>query len=161
MRTTRTRIIAATAAGVLGLAGGVAIAQSQAATALSAAPADRVQSQLSIGGCVIRLYAAGPRIHANSSHTCVGVKSVGITGMGRLQVNYTQSGRTVGLTANADELLVARGIQAGVNGTTRYATITLYDSKLKRRLHLGRVGDYTRASGSTANIWFSSTRVRS
>lgn len=160
MRSIRARVIAATGAVIIGVTGGMTIAQSQAANAASASSAQRAQSQLSIGGCVIRLYAAGPRIHANTSHTCVGVKSVQITGMGRLQVNYVQSGRTVGLAANADELLVARGIHAGVNGTTRYATITLYDTKIKRRLHLGRSADYRRAAGSTSNVWFSSTRAR-
>lgn len=160
MRSIRARVIAAMGAAVVGLAGGAVVAESQAASAAEGSSAQRAQSQLSIGGCVIRLYAAGPRIHANSSHTCVGVRSVQITGMGRLQVNYVQSARTVSLTANADELLVARGIHAGANGTTRYATITLYDSRLERRLHLGRAADYRRAAGSTANVWFNSARAR-
>lgn len=151
------RLIAVTMAGVIGLAGGAAVAQTTAATAAGTQVA---QSQLSVGGCVIRLYAHGPRIHANTTHTCVGVKSVRVTNMGRLQVHYTQRGRTVSVNANPDEVLVGRGIGAGVNSQSSYATVTLYDSRIKRRLNLKRPADYRRASGSTSNLWFSSTRVR-
>lgn len=159
MSSKRLRVIAAVTAAVIGTAGGAAISQSQAATAASDSAAQRAQSQLSVGGCVIRLYSAGPRIHANSSHTCVGVKSVAVTGMGRLQVKYVKSGRTVSVNANSDEVLVGRGIQAGVDASSSYAKITLYDSRLKRRLHLGRAADYRRAAGETSNLWFSSIRV--
>lgn len=161
MRSTRSRVIAVTTAAAIGLVGGAASAQTQVAAAAEESGSQRAQSSFSIGGCVIRLYAAGPRIHANGTHTCVGVKSVRVTNMGRLQINYTRPGRTVAVHANADELLVGRGIQAGVDGSRSYATVTLYDSKIKRRLHLKRSGHYARAAGSTSNIWFSSTRIPS
>jgi len=138
----------------------VTVLRLQSASA-AAESVESAQSQLSIGGCVVRLYSYGPRIHANSSHTCVGIKSVRITSMGRLQIYYTRPGQTVSVTANADELLVGRGIQAGVDSSRSYATVTLYDSKLRQRLHLKRSAHYQRAAGTTSNIWFSTTRIPS
>lgn len=142
----------------IGVTGGAAVVQSAPA---EAANVTRVQSSIDVGGCVIRLYSYGPRVHANHTHTCVGVKSVNITGTGRLQIHFSEPGRTVGLSAGSDETLTGRGIAAGIDGTSRYATVSLYDTRLKRRLHLGRSTDYRRAAGASSNIWFSSTRVLS
>lgn len=161
MTTTRARAGAVLAAVVLGLTGGLAVTQTGDARAAGETHAQRAQSSLTIGGCVVRLTPSGPRIHANSSHTCVGVKGVRITAQGRLQIMYTTSRRSVALTAGADETLTSRGIRAGVNGTRTYATVTLYDGRLERRLHLRRAADYRRAAGWTSNVWFGSVRSSS
>lgn len=156
---TRMRRAAVTAAVALGMVAGVAGVQAGEARAADEAHVQRAQSSLDIGGCVIRLNPGGPRIHANSSHTCVGVKSVRITQQGRLQLVYTHWAKGVALTANADETLTSRGIRTGVGGTKRYATITLYDGRLERRLNLRRSADYKRAAGWRSNVWFSSVRA--
>lgn len=153
--------MAVAAAVAVGMVGGAATLGGDVASATADVHQQRAQSSLYIGGCVIRIDPGGPRIHANSSHTCVGVKSVRITQMGRLQIMFTSKGRNVALTANADETLTARGVQVGVNGTSTYASVTLYDGRLKRKLNLRRSADYRRAAGSTSNVWFSSVRVRS
>lgn len=152
-----TRAAVVTAALLVGTIGGAAANSARVATP-QLAP---TKSSVSVGGCVIRLYTAGPELHANSTHTCVGVRSVDVTSMGRLRVRYTAASDVVGLSAGADETLAGRGIQVGVDGTSSYATMTLYDTKLERRLNLSRTTDYRRAAGSSSNIWFGSVKAAS
>lgn len=152
-----TRAAVVTVALLVGTVGGAAASSARDATPQLAS----THSSVSLGGCVIRLYTAGPELHANSTHTCVGVRSVDVTSMGRLQVRYTSASDVVGLSAGADETLAGRGIHVGVDGTSRYATMTLYDTKLKRRLNLARTSDYRRAAGSSSNIWFGTVKAAS
>lgn len=151
-----TRAAVVTAALLVGTIGGAAANSARVAT-----PQLAPTQSVSVGGCVIRLYTAGPELHANSTHTCVGVRSVDVTSMGRLRVRYTATSDVVGLSAGADETLAGRGIQVGVDGTSSYATMTLYDTKLERRLNLSRTTDYRRAAGSSSNIWFGSVKAAS
>lgn len=153
----RTCAVLVAAVLTVGTVGGAA-AHTQQAETPAAAP---TQPEVVLGGCVIRLYSSGPELHANSTHTCVGVRSVDVTSMGRLQVRYTGHVRTMGLSAGADETLAGRGIQVGVDGTSSYATMTLYDTKLKRRLNLARTTDYRRAAGSSSNVWFGTVKATS
>lgn len=148
-------VVAAVAAGVV--AGSTAVRGGDA-TATSGVLGSREQSSLDIGGCAIRLDPAGPRIHTNTAHTCVGVKDVRITPGGRLRVDYLGAARTVSLMADADETLVSRSIQVGADAAPAYATFTLYDGRLQRTLDLRDPADYVRVTGERSNVWFGSVR---
>lgn len=113
------------------------------------------------GGCVVRISTAGVKVHANSSHRCVGVSSVAISSTGRIQVTASseQRGAVVNVQGDADETLTTRGIGLGVSASSSTMQFSLYDSRLNRRLNLRNAVDLRRVSGATANVWLSWTKT--
>ncbi|MGH3734812.1 MAG: hypothetical protein ACRDT6_04195 [Micromonosporaceae bacterium] len=141
--------------GVVAFGGGVAFAEDYLRPADPANP-------ISIRGCVIRfdtLSSTGksvvPRIHANSTHMCVGVTSVKAdwAGNGDLIVTNTGGpGVVVSLAVSPDETLVRKGISCGGSGGTYTTTVICYD----------RAGNHVPAYslkmyGSTSNLWLNWT----
>lgn len=113
------------------------------------------------GGCVIRFDSETPRVHANSSHRCIGVSSVRLSSTGDLQVvsSTEQRGAVVNAQADPDETLATRGLITGVSATPSVMTVSIFDSRLRRRLDLRQPQDYARVVGSTANMWLSWTKT--
>lgn len=113
------------------------------------------------GGCVVRLPSTGPRVHANASHRCVGVKSVGLTSSGRIVVHASQEqrGAVVNVQGDPDETLTTRGIAVGVSTSSTQMHFSLYDSRVNRRLDLRKPADRRRAASSLSNLWLSWTKT--
>lgn len=113
------------------------------------------------GGCVVRFDSAAPRIHANGSHRCIGVSSVGLSSSGDLVVRNSaeQRGAVVNAEADPDETLTSRGLITGVSASPSLMVVRIYDTRLRRRLNLRRSEDYARVAGSTANLWLSWTKT--
>lgn len=107
------------------------------------------------GGCVVRFSAAGPAIHANSSNHCTGVRSVGISTLGRLRIIHSdeQRGSTVNVLADPDETLVRRGIVTGISASPRELHVQLYDALTRKRLDPRRPADRRVVAGRYANLW--------
>jgi hypothetical protein len=123
---------------------------------LATSDADTVQ-----GGCVVRFEDGRPRIHANPSHRCVGVKSVGVTSTGRLRVELSdeQRGSVVNAQADPDETLTSRGIILGTSGGVSYFEHQFYDSRLNRPLNLNWTTDRGRVAGANSNVWLTWTKT--
>ncbi|WP_434966750.1 hypothetical protein [Janibacter indicus] len=113
------------------------------------------------GGCVIRILPTGPRVHANSSHRCIGVKSVALNSSGRIAVTTSseQRGAVVNVQGDTDETLTTRGIAAGTSVSSTHMYFSLYDSRINRRLNLRKPADLRRASGATSNLWLTWTKT--
>lgn len=113
------------------------------------------------GGCAVRFNRAGPWVHANAAHRCVGVSRVGITGTGRLEIWMTpqQRAAVLNVQADPDETLTTAGITAGVSISGSQLIIDLYDQRLRRVLDLRRSGDRARIAGSYSNMWLSWTKT--
>ncbi|WP_435198461.1 hypothetical protein [Janibacter sp. GS2] len=113
------------------------------------------------GGCVLRMTTTGVTVHANTTHRCIGVSSVGISSTGRIRVTASpeQRGAVVNVQGDADETLTTRGIGLGVSASASTMNFSLYDSRLNRRLDLRKAADLRRVSGSTANVWLSWTKT--
>lgn len=93
-----------------------------------------------VRGCVIRfdtLSASGasvaPRIHANESHTCVGVSSISLDWTsGDLIINNTGgSNNVVSVFAEEDETMAQRDIQCGPSGGGTQTRIRCYRDGVK------------------------------
>lgn len=113
------------------------------------------------GGCAIRFGSAGPKIHANSSHHCTGVRSVGISSLGRVRIRYSdeQRGSTVNVSADPDETLVRRGIITGISSSPTELHVDLFDTRSKRRIDLRRPADRKVMAGAYANMWVAWTKT--
>ena len=110
-------------------------------------------------GCVVRFYSSGPALHQNGAHACTAATGVWVRDNGVLVIDQTHTGPVVSVTAQADETLVARGVQAGVSGGVSDAHVTFYDSRLGRVLDLTDPGDYRRIAGAYSNLWFQVTQI--
>ena len=112
---------------------------------------------LTIRGGVIRFSGNRPELHVNASHHSVGIlpNSVRVNGSGDLEFRLDQALPVVTLWANADETLVARGIQAGISGGGSLCVVRMHraDMPVGEKLDLRTVGHYGRVKGSTSNIW--------
>jgi hypothetical protein len=91
-------------------------------------------------GCVVRFdtltpsgASVAPRIHANESHTCVGVSSVSLDwSNGDLIINNTGgSNNVVSVFAEEDETLAQRDIQCGPSGGGTTTRIRCYRDGVK------------------------------
>src|SRR5690606_13502867 len=112
---------------------------------------------IATSGCVIRYDTketwgnTKPRIHANATHTCVGVKRVYADySTGYTVVELETAGPVVSLVVDEDETLVKKGISCGGSGGMGTVKIACYD----------RNGDQVKAHSAAmyhplANIWFS------
>lgn len=111
-----------------------------------------------LSGCVVRFLpedGGRPSIHANSTHLCAGVRSVGIDAQGRLSV--TQTG-TSGLSldevwATSDESLTSRGIRTSHSTGGTASTTFIFTDATGRRLDLNRAADRSRMACSYCNAW--------
>lgn len=112
------------------------------------------------GGCVIRILARGPKVHANPSHRCVGVKSVRLSASGKILLTHSseQRGAVINVQGDTDETLTTRGIAAGTSVSASQMYFSLYDSRINRRLNLRKAADLRRARGTTSNLWLSWTK---
>lgn len=124
---------------------------------------DRAAPPLSTvrGGCVVRFDRTGPWIHTNGAHRCIGVRSVGLTGSGRLLVEMTdeQNAAVLNVQADADETLTTRGIAPGISVAGHRLVVDLYDSRIERVLDLSDEADRRRAAGPYSNLWLSWTKT--
>ncbi|CAM3917832.1 hypothetical protein [Janibacter anophelis] len=113
------------------------------------------------GGCVIRFDSETPRVHANGTHRCIGASSLRLSPTGDLQVlsSGEQRGAVVNAQADPDETLAARGLITGVTATPSVMTVSIYDSRWRRRLDLRQPRDYARVKGVVANMWVSWTKT--
>ncbi|MEX1909809.1 hypothetical protein L6241_16145 [Janibacter sp. Y6] len=113
------------------------------------------------GGCVIRFSSTGPKIHANSTHHCTGVRSVGISTLGRMRIVYSdeQRGSTINVSADPDETLVRRGIITGISSSPAELHVDLFDARSKKRVDLRRLADRKVMAGAFANIWVAWTKT--
>lgn len=112
---------------------------------------------IATSGCVIRYDTketwgnTKPRIHANATHTCVGVKRVYADySTGYTVVELETAGPVVSLVVDEDETLVKKGIACGGSGGMGTVKIACYD----------RNGNQVKAHSAAmyhplANIWFS------
>ena len=115
---------------------------------------------LTVSGCVIRFSNpdGSPSIHANGSHRCAGVKSVGINEYGEIRVTQTVTDPAANpilfATCQADETLGGqRGIICGASGGTGETRFRLFDTRLGRQLDLTRQADRDRVQDKNANLW--------
>lgn len=146
--------LAAIALLATGVAGGLLLARG-AAYLYAASP----ENPASIRGCVVRfdtLSSSGksvvPRIHANSTHICVGVTSVAVDWQtGDLLVrNDGGPGKIVSLSVSTDETLTTRGITCGGSGGGISTRIRCYGRDGKR------VPVYSlKMHSSRSNLWLS------
>jgi hypothetical protein len=105
-------------------------------------------------GCVIRFdrtlngYTA-PRIHANSTHTCVGIKRVyAEKPSGDLVIEGESAGAIVTINVTMDETFAQRDIQCGPSGGIPVVRVRCYKDGVK-------VKAYSRAIRHPyANLWF-------
>lgn len=114
------------------------------------------------GGCVIRILPTGPRVHANGTHRCIGVRSVSLSSTGRVVVDASseQRGAVINVQGDSDETLTTRGIAPGVSVSASRMYFSLYDSRINRRLNLRKAADLRRAGGTTSNLWLTWTKTR-
>ncbi|MGH3714446.1 MAG: hypothetical protein ACRDT4_13435 [Micromonosporaceae bacterium] len=139
----------------LGFGGGVAFSDTYLR------PTDP-SNPISMRGCVIRfdtLSSTGnsvvPRIHANSTHMCVGVTKVAVNWSGDNELvitNDTAPQAVVSVSVSPDETLTRKGISCGASGGTSVTRIYCYD----------RAGTFVPASSlkmysSLSNLWVSWT----
>lgn len=110
-------------------------------------------NKIAIRGCVIRFDEkddAGktvPRIHANSSHYCVGVDRIGVED-GDLVVYSNTVGPIVSLAVSPDESLAEQGITCGGSGGGNRTAIRCYD-----RDGVKIDADSSRMHGTYNNLW--------
>lgn len=125
---------------------------------LTATTADTVP-----GGCVVRVAETGPWIHANGTHRCIGASSVRISSTGKIVLTFApeQRGAFVNVQADPDETLTTRGLSTGVSVSQAEMIISVYDSRLNRRLDLRRANELKRVAGDYANLWLSWTKTTS
>lgn len=111
-------------------------------------------NKIAIRGCVIRFDerdAAGntvPRIHANSSHYCVGVTGLEVQDDGDLVVYSNTVGPIVSLAVSPDETLAAKGLTCGGSGGGYSTTIRCYDRNGNKV-----AADSPTMYGAYSNMW--------
>lgn len=113
------------------------------------------------GGC-IRLYAAGPEIHANTAHISTGLASVHIGAEGWLWLNHDSTYPVVAILCSPDETLTGRGVLAGASGGTNYSRVrfTLATADGPRPLDLNNPADYAEIAGNDSNLWYAVVQSR-
>jgi len=148
----QTRARTALAAPLLMLAG--ALLPMGVADGDSPMKAASAENPVAESGCVIRYdrkTSAGntkPRIHANSTHTCVGVKRVYADyRRGTTVVELDRSRPVVAMSITSDETLLARGIQCGGSGGGAWIHIHCFDRSGRVKAHSSRM------FAKTANVW--------
>lgn len=113
------------------------------------------ETPITVRGCAIRFDRrdpAGrtrPRVHANSTHYCLGVTEVRAEyPSGDLIIETDSEGPIIFVSVSPDETLTARGIDCGASGGIRITRIRCHD----------RDGDQVKAYsreiyGPGANLW--------
>jgi len=101
------------------------------------------------------------RIHANSAHISVGVKTAHFDPTGRLVVTTDSSVTPImaGL-CSSDETLSARGISQGPSIGSTTSIYVFYSGEESRRLYLDNAADYDIVAGALANFWLMWATVR-
>lgn len=82
-----------------------------------------------VSGCAIRFTANGPAIHANSTHHCTGARALSVAANGDLVIESSQHGAIISVTAEEDETLSRKGIQAGASGGLGRTVVRFYSSR--------------------------------
>lgn len=94
-----------------------------------------------------------PRVHVNSTHASVGIRSVSIDKEGNLEVIHDSPGPIVTMWADSDETMIGRQITAGCSGGGGRTKIKLYDNRDQRYLDLNVGRDWLRLHDRWSNLW--------
>lgn len=116
--------------------------------------ARKSDTQVEWSGCCVRFDSRWgfPRLHVNSSHISVGVRSVRVNESGDMEIKH-DGGPVVTMIASPDETLVAKNIQVGLSGGAGTTIARFYDGNLGRVLDLSNGRDWLRIHHPWSNLW--------
>lgn len=101
-------------------------------------------------------YPPGPTIHANSTHTASGLRSLDVKGSGAgggdLVISHDTPGRITSINCDPDETMAPIAL-SGISGGVGTMIVRLYRRSTGARLYLHHQDDYDYLSGLNINLW--------